>query len=119
MKVLFLVIRPSLVGYGCAAIVTAETEKGEKREFFNALKKAVTSWVRDSVRGREQWDETMGDLNIGDLGMLGPDDYDDLSSFLNLEGITNFDVNILSAPTDGFEWNYDTLLAGDFEEEAT
>lgn len=78
----------------------------EKMPFLQALRTALTTWARDTDRGRQAWKESSHDFNVGDLH--GYQDDPSLKQVCNQAGIQHMTVNLFVDLTTN--WTYDTLL---------
>lgn len=84
--------------------------------FFAAIVRAVTEWVKYTEEGKEAWERSSNDFNIGDLsGELGGS----LLNYLSKQGIENLDITTFSTTNGNRVWTYDTLLvdSGELENE--
>jgi|CXWL01.1.fsa_nt_gi hypothetical protein len=87
----------------------------EKMPFLQALRTALTTWARETNRGRQAWKESSHDFNVGDLH-----EYQDDSSLKRAcshTGIQRLTVKVFMDMTTN--WTYDTLLIEEREEPAT
>jgi hypothetical protein len=89
------------------AIIEIDTFKLE-HDPMAMLKKAVTRWVNETKEGKELWDESFQDLNIGDLITHG---FDNLENIMAEEGINA--VNVLCTGSDSHHRNYDEVLVNE------
>lgn len=108
----FLVFRQDGFRLGPFMVVTAVVRPSAistDAELVAELKSRVTAWVRGTEEGKKAWEESSGDLNIGDL------------SAYDLTPILKDCPNIVSLDWEQVEqaenWNYDTVLADDPDEE--
>lgn len=94
------------------ATVTAMVDKAtllEETGFLVALRRAITSWVRETKDGAEEWSLSSQDFNIGDLACCYENE--ELVARLKIEGITELDVETHSESEFCSDWMYDTILA--------
>ena len=83
----------------------------QKVNYLAALKRAITAWIQNDELGKEFWNETCHDLNVGDLSTVRFEKHSALSRYLADEGIKGFKVDYYT--TDDFSsisWTYDTVL---------
>jgi len=90
-----------------AKVLTDEL-KGEK-EFLKALVKGITDWVRTTGNGKQAWEASSHDFNVGDLVDYQSDFC--LKQRLQKEGIYEFNVETFSCNQICGFWSYDTVLA--------
>jgi hypothetical protein len=86
------------------------TEKSGKTEgeVMETFKRAVNRWVLETDQGKEAWEDSSYDLNVGDL--FGSHEGDeDLDRILADEGL--FEVKCVWSLGEGAEYPYDTVLA--------
>lgn len=105
------VVRRESVKENTFAVVSAvvKDEKLRKEKYFlDQLQKAVTEWVKTTKDGKEAWEESSNDFNVGDLV-----DYTTCESFLDIlqgkYGIRELHV-ITNSHDDSGNWAYDTVL---------
>ena len=80
----------------------------DKQEVREAITRAITHWVNDTIEGRNQWNDSFGTLNIGDILSQR---WKDLSSYLRIQGI--YGINVLftkDADADMTLESYDKIL---------
>jgi len=87
----------------------------EKMPFLQALRTALTTWARETDRGRQAWKESSHDFNIGDLHAYQDDA--SLKRACSHAGIQCLTVNVFVDMTTN--WTYDTVLIEEGEEPAT
>lgn len=78
----------------------------DKIPFLQALRSALTTWARNTNRGRQAWRESCHDFNIGDLH--GYQEDPSLKQICSEAGIQHLTVNLFMDLTTN--WTYDTLL---------
>lgn len=105
-NVRFVVVRP---GENTAAIVTAwvsESNLKNERKFLERLTTALTEWVKTTADGKEAWEYSSYDFNVGDLATSLADN--SLVDMLKKYGIYNMDVDAgdISSQT----WLFDEVL---------
>lgn len=71
-----------------------------------ALKQGVTNWVKTTKEGKEAWEDSVEDLNIGDLD--GHENNPELQASLAAEGITDWDC--IFSLSIGNQVSYDKIL---------
>lgn len=108
----FIVPRSSENTY---AIVTAQVVLDTRSlhladEFFKALRKAVTQWIRSTKEGREALDSSSEDMNIGDIAQDGISPK--LKKELEKVGIFGMDVDTNSRAEE-HNWEFDDHLFED------
>jgi len=77
-----------------------------KHDAHTQLTKAITQWVEETQEGADIWDESCGDLNIGDLLNASTDE---LNTFLIRNGISGMETKYEFFRDDVIP--YDTVLA--------
>ncbi len=77
-------------------------------DFRDALFEAVTDWVDRTKDGREAYADTHNDFNLGDLYVWR--DNPTLLKFLELHGITGFEIKVFCEEEAVQGWTYDTHL---------
>ena len=122
----FIVLRSSQEEVTFAEIRARLTEDAlarglaDERNFFAALRRAVTDWVRATDEGRQWYEDTSQDANIGDLCAYGIPAR--VAAALAKQGIRSLTLECTST-ADRFvcrNWTYDMHLAdeGTLEQEA-
>ena len=95
-----------------AELTSAALDKdlADERSFLAALRKAVTAWVRTTKEGREWYESTSQDANIGDLCAYGIPDR--VAKDLAGQGIRSLTVECTSTSDRHIcrNWTYDTHL---------
>lgn len=92
------------------AVVSAQVTRNvfDAASLRDALTEALTQWCNCANEGREAWEESDHDFNIGDLGSryLG---CESLQPYLNNAGVEELEIAI---ERDIFtcQWVYDTVL---------
>jgi hypothetical protein len=93
-----------------AIVVNALTKPviANDEDLLEAIKNAVTEWARKTKEGREAFEYSGTDMNIGDLGGYEKD-------------FIKFNQNIITLSFEQVdlskEWHYDTSLVNDIEED--
>lgn len=82
-------------------------------DLVETLTAAVTKWVEETKEGQEMWEETCGDLNIGDL--IGYLNEDGLQKYFQELGI--FNIQSEKEASNLLTVSYDRILANPKEEE--
>ena len=77
----------------------------------DALKKAVSDWVDRTTDGREAYAANGNDFNLGDLAQW--DDDPTLLKFMELHGITGFNIQFFCDTEPAPGWDYDDNLVDD------
>ena len=77
-------------------------------DFRDALFKAVTDWVDRTTDGRKAYADSCNDFNLGDLYVWN--DNPTLRTFMELHGITDFEIEVFCEGEPVQEWTYDTHL---------
>ena len=90
-----------------------DKDLADERSFLAALRKAVTAWVRATKEGREWYESTSQDANIGDLCAYGIPDR--VAKALVGQGIRSLTVECTSTADRHIcpNWTYDTHLVDD------
>lgn len=78
----------------------------DKMPFLQALRTALTTWARETDRGRQAWKESSHDFNVGELHTYQDDP--SLKRACSHAGIQRLTVNVFVDLTTN--WTYDTLL---------
>jgi hypothetical protein len=104
----FVIPREGFEEHTVAIIEAAVTNTilRDKMPFLQALRTALTTWARDTNRGRQAWRESSHDFNVGDLH--GYQDDPSLKQVCSQAGIQRLTVNLFVDLTTN--WTYDTLL---------
>lgn len=98
------------------AVVTASVENDALRTegaFLDALIGALSRWVRETQTGRDAWEESSEDFNVGDLSNYHGDP--SLTPILADVGIMDLRVKVYSA--DRSTWTFDTVLIEENDDE--
>jgi len=113
VKTLFVVPRPSNDESTVAIVETTISSRKlcDSHLFFVALRRAITNWVKETKKGKEEWVRSCNDFNIGDLSSLIP--CPSLEKYMKKEGILTLSIDIHSA--DYCSWCYDDLLVNEDE----
>ena len=91
----FVIPHSEAIGFKSVTIVTADVAGEESLKsavFLESLRRAITRWINGTARGKEAWEESCEDFNIGDLGNEFPLD-ETLIGFLADEGISNLKLD--------------------------
>ena len=111
-QVQFVVPRDSRDEVTFAVIHARVSLKAQKKgmginEFLDALKQAVTNWIKTTTEGRQAWENSSQDFNIGDLANenIGP-----INAYLKHHGIAIDDINVFSMDCSAGCWEFDTVL---------
>lgn len=97
------------------AIVIAKTQKKmSDLDFFTAVRRSITKWVKETEEGKRAFAYSSEDFNIGDLSSYTCSE--ELQSRLKTEGINKLDITINFVNEANVIWVYDTHLV-DIEEE--
>lgn len=76
-------------------------------EVLSAFKNGITEWIKTTKEGREVWDDSSDDLNIGDMAGY---EYDrDLRTILQKHGILSWEI--VFELTESNQVSYDEVLA--------
>src|ERR1035437_9915177 len=76
--------------------------------FLAALKSAVTEWIKTTKEGKNAWEESSKDFNIGELSNYNLVKIDRI---LAKQGIHDIDIEVHSMEGTSEGWSYDTILA--------
>lgn len=93
------------------AIIKAKTKHSSVDAFKNALRNALTAWVKETDEGKQAWEYSSEDFNVGDLT-----DWTDTQSlilYLSKYDIYSLSVDILTLPQ--HNWMFDEVLVNDLE----
>jgi len=67
---LLFIREEGLKGVTTSALLKVQhVKKMSPDKILETLKKALTDWVKNARKGREAWQESCGDFNIGDLAL--------------------------------------------------
>ena len=98
------------------AIVEADVEFAPLQALFlPKLREAIAAWINKTKEGREAWDYSSEDFNVGDLAGLGYESDTPLGQELAVVGIHNLDITIMNLIGEA-DWHYDTVLGEDPED---
>ena len=75
--------------------------------FLAALKAALTQWVQTTDGGKEAWEESNEDFNIGDLSNQS---LEPINEILAKQGVRITDIEVHSMDGTSEGWSYDTVL---------
>lgn len=91
-----------------ATVAVVEWDGIDSSRFKSNLTAALTKWAKTTEEGRDAWDESSQDFNVGDLSNA---DYEDnpLKAILAEFGIKNLSVSVYS-DDDSPTWGYDDVL---------
>jgi len=88
-----------------------------EHELRQSVTNAVTEWVNTTEEGKEAWQSSSEDFNIGDLSvhLAGEDTWEEdaLARCLRNHGITWLEVECYSDTNGDVDWTYDTVLVDD------
>ena len=118
VKVTFLVPRESTDETTIAVLeAIVESGRGENslvvtENFFEALRRAITNWVKNTTKGKKEWECSSQDFNIGDLSSLLPPP-PSLKVAMSKEGIHSISIDIHS--TVHSSWCFDDILVSESE----
>lgn len=92
------------------AVVTAICDEQIKnpRQLQEVIVQGVTKWMAETKEGREAFQRTSGDFNIGDLSTELTDDW--LDRFFQDAGLEDLDIETFCEHAFNAGWHYDTLL---------
>ena len=117
VKVTFLVPRES-PEETTIAVVEAIVAKKEvnslvvTKNFFQALRRAITNWIKNTKEGKVEWKASGFDFNICDLSILLPPSRS-LKTSLKWEGIHSISIDIHSS--DQACWFFDDVIVSESE----
>lgn len=72
------------------------------------LNKAMSKWIEETNEGRDAWESSCGDLNIGDIATYQHDTDPTLTPYLEAQGISIKRVEVMGANN---SLPFDTVLA--------
>lgn len=75
------------------------------------LKSAITSWIKSTDEGKDAWNESRGDFNIGDFASYCNND--SMKQCLVDEGLLSVNVTIIDSANEHIP--FDTILADEDE----
>jgi hypothetical protein len=111
-RISVLVYRQEKCEVGAAVVVSARQSKRvrDSASLLDRLRKAITRWMCETKKGKEAWEDSGADFNIGDLSASHMDDKgpdESLVPYLEAQGVCDLDVDQLDPDAD---WTYDTVL---------
>lgn len=116
-NVQFVVLRASEYEEATAAIVSATVTEdlADEASLLDAIRRAVTAWMKTTEAGREAYIGTVADFNVGDFETYRDEKLDEL---LRNRGVFSLNVLCVSASDCG-SWVFDDLLfnSGDIEDD--
>jgi hypothetical protein len=83
-------------------------------EIRPAITRALTKWVKTTDEGKNEWEESSHDFNIGDLSNVDKTQ-DPLRRYLEEQGIRNLFIEIFFAEDAPGNWMYDSVLVNESE----
>ena len=83
---------------------------GSSDELMEQIKEATTHWVKTCHTGKKAWEDSRGDLNIGDLANYSAYELSRFHEYLKNKGITIEDMNVYSMDTKPGVFHFDTVL---------
>lgn len=106
-------------GIETIAIVSCKVDPVQKdvSTTVSALREVVTSWIKGTDEGKQAWEYSGGDLNIGDLALYDETFLENQKDLLAHHGIHDFKIVCVVDHTECIP--YDTILAhsGELEDE--
>lgn len=98
-----LLLTPEAAEY----VYRGNEEEGPEERALQRVKTAITQWVDKTPEGREAWEASAGDLNIGDIASHQIDEDDSLVPFLINQGISVMRAGVMGADK---SLDFDTVL---------
>lgn len=108
-RVQALVLRSSRDETTFAIVTSRKTAQVRSaRQLVHCFTEAVTAWVRSTPDGKDAYQESARDYNVGDLA----NDIDDptLKPYLEAQGLYDVEIEIYSDEDFQDNWAYDTHL---------
>ena len=104
-------IRNGSRGIETIAIVRCKVDPAHKKisDTLNALKEVVTSWIKGFDEGKEAWEYSGRDFNIGDLAQYNNSFLKTEKDLLTYHGIHDFEIVCIVDHTETIP--FDTILA--------
>jgi len=101
-----LIVRRLYYKEALFAVVDVETKLETEREILDAVIKGCTKWRDNFEKGRDMWEYSGQEFNLGDMGVSMDED---LRNCLKEFGIEDIEINV--HPQDESTcWFYDTVL---------
>jgi len=109
-KVEFIVVRASISELTFARIDATVTREELTREvvFLKALQGALTQWAAGTSEGKEAWEDSSEDFNVGDLSYEIGDE--SMKPYLEKAGIAYLNIGVECHVIRTLAWSYDTVL---------
>jgi hypothetical protein len=109
MRVLFIVKRASESTWAVVEADVSENKNNARSNFVDNLTACITEWIKDTDDGKEAWETSCRDFNVGDLSSYVDSPW--LHNILAVHGIGDLKVTIHSYDsTDNDSWYYDRIL---------
>jgi hypothetical protein len=108
----FVVSRSSVdeVTFAIVSFTSRMTLSPPDSYVLEALRDAITSWVKNTEEGKEFWENSSHESNIGDLDSWGVPPC--VKKHLEEKGIFDFDIEVYSHDNhdNAYNWVYDSVL---------
>lgn len=78
-------------------------------ELRSALTAALTEWMRTTQEGKDAWEDSSHDFNVGDLANA-PTDSSPLKELLAAQNVHDLEIDVYSDVSGDRYWTFDTLL---------
>lgn len=90
------------------AVIHTREKADAREEQIQAIKEAVTAWVKNTKEGKKCWEDSMEDLNIGDLNLWSRH----FQTFLtNYKGnLCRFDIKVMDDGEDCIAYDCPLVL---------
>lgn len=113
-KVRAVVIRSSTEENTLACVTVRKTETvRHPGQLLSLFRNAITAWVRETKEGREAYDNSSRDFNVGDLAVIMPNPQ--LQYYFNGQGLYDIEIETISSTDFQDDWTYDTHLVEDVD----
>jgi hypothetical protein len=110
-KTKFIIMRSGEATWAEVTAMVNDPLLVEEEPFLEALKRAITNWVKTTPEGKKAWLDSSRDFNVGDLSFNSHDPQ--LVEYLKAEGIEELAVDPYNKMDLAEDWVYDTVLVNE------
>jgi len=89
--------------------------RGVVIDVMKDLIKGITEWIKVTKKGKEEWDLSSKNFNIGDLSTLSLEAFESLIPFLQSVGIYCLDIDIYGTEDYTPDYVYDSVLVNELD----